>query len=51
MYGICILFFIAAMMTHIVACIMAHAFLLLLAGAIFFPIGVIHGVGIWFGVW
>jgi hypothetical protein len=24
---------------------------LLIAGATFFPVGVIHGVGVWFGGW
>lgn len=41
---------IGAWVTHIVASLMAGKYLLLIAGAIFFPIGMIHGIGIWFGV-
>ena len=36
-------------LTHIVVCIKAASWGLLIAGAIFFPIGVIHGIGSWFG--
>lgn len=37
--------------THVVSCISASKWVFLLAGAIFFPIGCIHGTGIWLGVW
>ena len=40
----------AAWLTHVLVCIKAAAWLFLIAGAIAFPIGIIHGVGIWFGV-
>ena len=40
----------AGWLTHIIVCIQNEAWLLLIAGAIAAPIGVIHGVGIWFGV-
>lgn len=40
---------IAAWVTHVLVCIKAAAWLFLIGGAIAFPIGVIHGVGIWFG--
>lgn len=39
-----------AWITHVVACIKAGAWLLLLIGGIIAPIGVIHGFMIWFGV-
>ena len=42
---------IAAWITHIVVCFKAAMFGYLIAGAIFFPIGIIHGYGIWFGWW
>lgn len=42
---------IAAWLTHIVVCIKASTWLLLIAGAILAPIGVVHGIGVWFGVW
>jgi len=42
--------FFAAWLTHIVHCLMAAKYLLLIAGAIIAPVGVIHGIGLWFGV-
>lgn len=42
---------VAAWATHVVNCIIAGKWLLLIAGAIAAPVGVIHGVGIWFGFW
>lgn len=41
---------LAAWATHIIVCIKAGAWLLLLAGAIAFPVGVVHGVGVWVGI-
>ncbi|AXN57956.1 hypothetical protein KASHIRA_00360 [Serratia phage vB_SmaM-Kashira] len=41
----------AAWVTHIVTCFKTDAWGFLIAGAIAAPIGVIHGIGIWFGVW
>lgn len=49
----CVILFscLAAWLTHIVDCI-AHGFYgLLIAGALFFPIGIVHGFGVWAGVW
>ncbi len=40
---------IAAWMTHIIVSIQTASWILLLAGALLFPIGIIHGIGIWFG--
>jgi hypothetical protein len=40
---------IAAWLTHVIYCLSAAKYVLLLAGGIVAPIGVIHGVGIWFG--
>lgn len=42
-------FCFAAWITHVIVCIKASLWVFLLAGAICFPIGVIHGVGVWFG--
>ena len=42
---------IPAWITHVVSCINNQQWIFLLAGAIMWPIGVIHGFGIWFGVW
>ena len=40
---------LAAWMTHVVVSIQTAKWLLLLVGAIFFPVGCVHGTGIWFG--
>ena len=40
---------IAAWMTHIIHCLMMAKYLLLIAGAFIAPVGVIHGVSVWFG--
>lgn len=42
---------IAAWVTHVVVCIKAANWLFLLAGALAAPVGIVHGTGIWFGVW
>lgn len=39
-----------AWLTHVVTCISTSKWIFLLAGAIFFPVGCVHGTGIWFGV-
>ena len=46
-FGILIIVF-AAWITHIYVTIMAANWSLLIVGAIFIPIGVVHGIGIWF---
>lgn len=40
----------SAWFTHVVVCIKAGSWGFLIAGAIFAPIGVIHGLMIWLGV-
>lgn len=37
--------------THLVVCFQDEKWGFLIAGAIFAPIGVIHGIGCWFGAW
>jgi len=41
----------AAWLTHVVVCLSASKWGFLIAGALFFPVGIIHGFGIWLGVW
>lgn len=41
---------IASWITHVVVCLNAAKWGFLIAGAIMFPVAVIHGTGIWFGV-
>lgn len=41
---------LAAWVTHVIVCIKASAWVLLLFGCIVAPVGVIHGIGVWVGV-
>jgi len=41
---------IPAWVTHVIFCIQNQDWIFLLAGAIFFPIGIVHGWGLWFGL-
>lgn len=41
----------AAWLTHVIHCIQEERWVFLLAGAIFAPIGVVHGIGLWIGFW
>lgn len=49
---ILVLFFVLpfiAWVTHVVYCIAHAAWVLLIVGALAFPIGIIHGIMVWFG--
>jgi hypothetical protein len=41
----------AAWLTHIINCFQDGEWGFLLVGALFFPLAVIHGIGIWLGLW
>jgi len=41
----------AAWLTSIVFCAAHGARPLMIAAAVFFPVGIVHGIGIWFGGW
>ena len=43
------MFVIAAWLTHVVTCLAATAWGALIAGALLFPVAIIHGVMIWLG--
>lgn len=43
--------FISAWLTHVIVSISVGAWGLLIAGAILFPIGIVHGIGVWFNAW
>ncbi len=45
------LFSYAAWLTSIVFCAANGMHALLISAAVFLPIGVVHGVGVWFGGW
>ena len=49
--GVCIAIWVAAAwLTHVIVSIQSAKWLLLLAGAIIFPVGCVHGTGVWFGL-
>lgn len=50
-YGvIAFIIFFAAWITHIITCLQNESWGFLIAGAIAFPIAIIHGFGIWLGI-
>jgi len=42
---------VTAWLTHPFVCFTDDRWGFLIAGAIMFPVAIVHGVGIWFGVW
>lgn len=42
---------IAAWITHVIVCLKAGSWGFLIAGAIMFPIAIVHGTGCWFNIW
>jgi len=36
--------------THVIRCILDESWILLILGAIVFPIGCVHGFGVWLGI-
>ena len=41
---------ISGYITHVIVCIQQQEWLLLIAGCIIAPVGTIHGIGHWFGL-
>lgn len=41
----------ASWLTHLFVCFTEAAWGFLIAGAIFFPVAVVHGTGVWLGAW
>ena len=41
----------AGWLTHIVACAQDRLWGFLALGAVLVPVGVVHGIGSWFGIW
>jgi len=41
---------VLAWFTHVITCLKTASWGFLIAGAVFFPVGCVHGTGIWFGV-
>jgi hypothetical protein len=44
------IWFGAAWLTHVIACIKTASWALLIIGSIIFPISWVHGTGIWLGI-
>lgn len=42
---------LAAWLTHVFTCLANSEWGFLIAGALAFPIAIVHGLGIWFGFW
>ena len=42
---------IASWLTHIIVCLDEEKWGFLIAGALMFPIAIIHGTGVWLGAW
>ena len=40
---------VGAWFTHVITCIGSAKWILLLVGAFVFPVGCVHGTGVWFG--
>ena len=45
------LFSFSAWIQHLYTCFSDDRWGFLIAGAIFFPVAIVHGVGIWLGFW
>jgi len=41
----------AAWFTHLYTCFSEEKWGFLIGGALFFPVAIIHGIGIWLGIW
>ena len=41
----------ASWITHVIVCLKTASWGFLIAGALMFPVAMVHGTGIWFGVW
>jgi hypothetical protein len=41
----------AAWFTHLYVCFTTAKWGFLIAGAIFFPVAIVHGFGVWLGIW
>lgn len=41
----------SAWITHVITCIKTEQWGFLIAGAVAFPVAIVHGFGIWIGIW
>lgn len=50
MFGLGVFVFLPAWVWHVIYTIQNSEWILLVVGALFFPIGIVHGIGLWFGI-
>lgn len=52
-HGCAVIFFgcIGAWITHIYICIETGRWVFLIFGALYFPVGIVHGAGHWYELW
>lgn len=50
MFGLGLFVFLPAWVWHVIYTIQNSEWILLVVGALFFPIGIVHGIGLWFGI-
>lgn len=50
-WGLITIASLASWFTHLYVCFTDERWGFLIAGAIFFPVAIVHGIGIWLGVW
>lgn len=46
-----VIWIVLSWFTHLFVCFTAGKWGFLVAGAIFFPVAIIHGTGSWFSIW
>jgi len=49
-WGVVVALVVSGWLTHVIVCLKTGQWGFLIGGAIFAPVGVIHGIGIWFGI-
>jgi hypothetical protein len=42
---------LSAWFTHVYVCFSDNRWGFLIAGALFFPVAIVHGIGLWLGIW
>lgn len=42
---------VSSWFTHVITCLDEEKWGFLIAGALFFPVGMVHGTGVWLGLW
>lgn len=51
LFSVVLFVLFSAWLTHLFRCFTEEQWGFLIGGAIFFPVAIVHGVGVWLGVW